>query len=352
MRHKSGLQFQLKKLFYKIKKAIFHLFRLTNDPVVKVYHGYGNEEKIVLFGHVLSKSPIPRKKFRSNLWTNAFALLRSFMLVPIPNARVRVHWEGHIFEDKTAHDGFFRIECKCAITVPPGLHQVKVEYYEPGIDMPLIIAEGLGWVVIPHISQLAFISDIDDTFLISYSSSFFRKLYVLLSKNAHSRKPFDGVVRHYNLLAKAQMKDGANSFFYVSSSEWNLYDFIKEFSRKNNLPEGVYLLSTIKRFSQLWNTGGNNHSTKFMRIARIIDSYPKQTFVLLGDDSQMDPEIYASIADHFPTKIKAVYLRNVFDKNYLKVNESIKKLQIAGVEVCHFEHSKTAIEHSQKIGLI
>ena len=341
MQQKSGLQDQIKMFFFKIKKAIFHLFRLTNDPVVKVYHGYGNDEKIVLFGHVFSISPIPRKKFRSNFWTNAFALLRSFMLVPIPNAQVRVHWEGKIFEAKTAHDGFFRIECKFAITVPPGLHQVKVEYYKRGYDMPLIIADGVGWVVIPHISQLAFISDIDDTFLISYSSNFFRKLYVLLSKNAHSRKPFDGVVRHYNLLAKAQMTDGANSFFYVSSSEWNLYDFIKEFSRKNNLPEGVFLLNTVKRFHQLWNTGGNNHSTKFMRISRIIESYPQQKFVLLGDDSQMDPEIYASVAEHFKDKIVAVYLRNVYDKNHFKVAESIQKLIEAGVDVCHFEHSQT-----------
>ncbi|ULT45467.1 hypothetical protein KRR40_20705 [Niabella defluvii] len=50
----------------------------------------------------------------------------------------------------------------------------------------------------------------------------------MLTRNAHSRKPFDGVVAHYRALQLAQTtSDRPNPFFYVSSSEWNLYDFIK-----------------------------------------------------------------------------------------------------------------------------
>ena len=141
-------------------------------------------------------------------------------------------------------------------------------------------------------------------------------------------------------------------FFYVSSSEWNLYDYILEFSKKNEMPRGVYLLGQIKRFKEILKTGQNKHSTKFMRIARILTAYHHQTFVLLGDDSQMDPEIYLSVIEHFPGVVKGVYLRHVHKKNKEKVQVIIDKINAAGVPCCHFVHSHDAIEHSRKIGLI
>lgn len=344
-----------KKLsFYeKVKRKILLLFRLCNDPVVKVYHGYGTPTLMIVFGHVLSLSPLTRKKYRQNFWTNTFALLRSFMVVRIPGAKVRMQWGNKVYEATTASDGFFRFEWQPETPLPAGIHKVLIEYYTNEDDLINILATGAGSVIVPHNNQYAFVSDIDDTFLISHSSDLKKRLYVLFTKNAHSRKPFEGVVNHYKLLANSHTDNGhPNPFFYVSSSEWNLYDFIKEFTRTNELPEGVYLLSQIKRLSEVWKTGATKHSTKFMRIARIMEAYPHQKFVLFGDDSQQDPTIYAGIVKHFPGRVLSVYLRHVYDKNISNVRELIKNIEAAGVPCCHFEHSKTAIEHSYKIGLI
>ena len=338
---------------HKIKKKILQLFRLTNDPVVKVYHGYGNATQMIAFGHVLSLSPLARKKYRKNFWTNTFALLRSFMVVKVAGAMVRVMWNGKTYEATTAADGFFRLEWPTATEMPPGFYKVQIEYFERENEIVTVIAAGIGSIIIPNRNQFAFISDIDDTFLVSHSSNLRKRLYVLLTKNAHSRKPFDGVVNHYRLLASSfTTKENPNPFFYVSSSEWNLYDFIKEFTRKNELPEGVFLLSQLKRLAEVWKTGSTKHATKFMRIARILEAYPEQKFVLLGDDSQQDPTIYAGIVTHFPGRIVTVYLRNVYQKNIVDVRELIKKIEGAGVSVCHFKHSKYAIKHSYEVGLI
>ena len=95
-------------LFAKIKKAILLWLRLTNIPVVKVYHGYGNAEKIVVLGHVFSLSPLPRNRYRSGFGRNVFALLRSFLVVPVKDATVSTVWNGKIYTTTTAHDGFFR----------------------------------------------------------------------------------------------------------------------------------------------------------------------------------------------------------------------------------------------------
>jgi phosphatidate phosphatase APP1 len=342
-----------KKLSFldKLEKSFFQLFRLTNEPVVKVYHGYGNAVQMNVFGHVFSLSPLPRKKYRKNFWTNTFALLRSFMVIRVPKAHVRMVWGNSVCETCTADDGFFRFEWHPRTPMTAGIYKVQVEYFSKETDE--VYATGSGYVIIPYINQYSFVSDIDDTFLISHSSNLRKRLHVLFTKNAHSRRPFEGVVNHYRLLSHAHTtKESPNPFFYVSSSEWNLYDFIKEFTRKNELPEGVFLLSQIKKLSEVWKTGATKHATKFMRIARIFEAYPTQKFVLLGDDSQQDPVIYAGIVAHFPGRVLSVYLRHVYDKNESNVKEQIKKIEAAGVECCHFEHSEEAIEHSYRIGLL
>ena len=74
---------------------------------------------------------------------------------------------------------------------------------------------------------------------------------------------FEGVVKHYQALAYAGSEvDEPNPFFFVSSSEWNLYNFIVEFSRNNQLPDGVFLLSQLKNFSQVFKTGSNKSVSK------------------------------------------------------------------------------------------
>lgn len=337
----------------RIKKKTLEWIRLTNDPVVKVYHGYGNASKLVVFGHVLRVSPLPRKKYRKNFWTNTLYLLRSFMVKPKGDAMVRLNWKGKIYEVKSAKDGFFRFEMDAGENLAPGKHVVEVELLDVYGDTANVLAKGTGSILIPHTTQYVFVSDIDDTFLVSHSSNLRRRLYVLFTKNAHSRKPFEGVVNHYRLLARAEAQQGMlNPFFYVSSSEWNLYDFILEFSRRNSLPEGVFLLNQIKQLRQVVKTGQNNHSTKFMRIARIIEAYPDQKYILLGDDSQQDPFIYSALVEYFPGKIRSVYLRHVYEKNVSNVQEQVKKIEAAGVPCCHFRHSAEAIEHSINIGLL
>ncbi|HEV7621047.1 MAG TPA: App1 family protein, partial [Flavisolibacter sp.] len=186
-----------------------------------------------------------------------------------------------------------------------------------------------------------------------YSSNLRKRLYVLFTQNARTRKPFEGVVNHYQLLAAGNtILEIPNPFFYVSSSEWNLYDYIREFTIVNKIPEGVYLLNQLKLFRELLKTGHNNHKTKFTRIARILEHFPQQKFVLLGDSSQQDPYIYAAITEHFPHQIHAVYIRDVYKHSKEQVIDVLKKIESYSIPCCFFKHSSEAIEHSVKIGLI
>ena len=338
-------------LFEQLKKKILSWLHLTNDPVIKLYQGYGNLETVIVFGHVLCLSSLPRKKYKKNFINNTYGLLRLFMVKRYVNVSLSLQWDGITHETKTQDDGFFKFEWSPATSITPGWHPVKVRLLHPGAYVKQI--EMKGEFFIPYKYEYAFISDIDDTFLISHSSNLRKRLYVLFTKNARSRKPFEGVVNHYQLLANiGASRNTHNLFFYVSSSEWNLYDYIFEFAKNNKLPKGIYLLNQLKTFRQVFKTGQNNHKTKFMRISRIMETYPDQKFILLGDDSQEDPNIYSAIVEHFPQNIYAVYLRHVLKSSHERVRGIVEKIKSADVHCCYFTHSAEAVIHSKQIGLI
>lgn len=335
----------------KIKQKIFFLLRLNHHPVIKVYNGFGNKEKVIVLGHVLKLSPYPRVTYRKNWITNLFSMIRMFMVLPYPDAKIVIEWDGQLYPYHSEKDGFFRLEILPDNIPGEGWHTVSVKLDEKKYHARHI--SGTGSIYVPFASQNGYISDIDDTFLISYSARLRRRLYTLFTKNAHSRIPFEGVVNHYQLLASSgQEGKNSNPFFYVSGSEWNLYDFLVEFARKNEMPRGVFLLSQIKNIKGIFSSGQKDLRTKFMRIVRIIEAYPHLKFILLGDDSQQDPEIYLSIVSHFPDKIIAVYMRNIREKNTEKVKLIIKEMEGRGIACCYFKHSADAVLHSKKTGLI
>ncbi len=322
----------------------------TNQPTIRLYLGYGHAENLMVYGHVLSLSPLSRRKFSRQFPFNLLALIRMFIIRPIKDATVQLHWGDKLVNTTTDTDGFIKFNWPSDTAIPFGWHEVSAQLLNPDNT---IRATAFGSVLVRHSTQFAFISDIDDTFLISHSSHRLKRLSVLFTHNARTRRPFEGVVNHYRLLALAQTReDEPNPFFYVSSSEWNLYDYILEFIRVNDLPKGVLLLATMKKLTHFLSTGQNNHGGKFTRIVRILEAYPRQKFVLLGDSSQQDPHIYRSIAEHFPGRIHAVYIRDIYKKNSQSVQSVLMKIEETGIPCCFFTHSAEAIVHSKKIGLI
>jgi phosphatidate phosphatase APP1 len=175
----------------------------------------------------------------------------------------------------------------------------------------------------------------------------------MFTKNPRSRKTFADVVKFYQLLSLAQTtQEIPNPFFYVSSSEWNLYDDLNTFFKHNGLPKGAFLLNHIKKWYQLVRTGAGKHEGKLARVSRILTAFPKQKFVLLGDNSQRDPEIYATIAKDYPEQIACIYIRNVSPKNEHLTVDLFASLQKKNIYTFLFEHTDEAILHAKSTGLI
>jgi phosphatidate phosphatase APP1 len=317
---------------------------------VKVYHGYGHTHNLVVYGHVLAGKSVGQSKFSNNPISNIIHLIRLFLVKPMPNVQVNLQWENQQFYSTTEADGFFKFEWQSDTEVAAGWHEITVNLLN---KQNQIITSGEGKIFVPHSTQYGFISDIDDTVLVSHSANSRKKLHAMFTKNPRSRKTFADVVKFYQLLSLAHTTtELLNPFFYVSSSEWNLYDNLNEFFKHNDLPKGTFLLSPLKKWYQLLKTGQNKHQGKLIRVIRILEAFPKQRFILLGDNSQSDPEIYVKIANNYPDQIMALYIRNISLKKENFTLAMMNAIQNKNIHICQSKHTNEAILHAKAIGLI
>ena len=319
-------------------------------PILKLYRGYANQQELVVMGHVFCPSTKEEYDFQKKKFKNAKSIIRMFRLKTRGNADVYLYHDGHKIHTKALEDGYFKfcIPLKNDLAFGWNNYHVSIMHNEKEIIEK-------GSYVRPHDGEYGFISDIDDTFLVSHTRNIFKKMYILLFRNVNDRKIFEDVVAHYQALSNSGRKNGngENAFFYVSSSEWNLYRFIVKFTRIHKLPRAVILLKDIKRgLTDFFMSGRGDHNHKFDKIKHVLEFYPNLKYVLLGDDSQQDPFLYEQICKIFPVTVIAIYIRQTGKNKKTEVKKIMKNMESLDVAVCYFKDSSEAIMHSKSIGII
>ncbi len=316
---------------------------------LKLYRGFGHTHDLLLFGHVLSNRPKKETTQKKSAIRNLLHLISLFIVNPVGKVPVQTTWQGKVIKTVSETDGFFWLEWKAVEKTLAGTYtpQVKVS------DATENISSAKGKIIVPHLTQYAFISDIDDTVMISHSATGLKRINELFFKGPSQRQVFEDVATHYQLLAISHTTpQEPNPFFYVSSSEWNLYDYLNTVFTLNQLPHGAFLLSQMKRWYQLFKPGKTKHEAKLLRITRLFVLFPKQRFVLFGDNSQSDPGIYERLSQKYGDRIAAVYIRNVVADNERPTNVILEKIEERNIPVFQFTQSVEAIAHSRSIGLI
>ncbi|QDW20332.1 App1 family protein [Flavobacterium sp. KBS0721] len=317
-------------------------------PILQLYRGYANEQELIVMGHVFKRTY--DYDFQKKNLKNARSIINQFRIKTLENFDIYLKCGNHEIHTKTLDDGYF----KFCIPLDTETDFGWMEYEVSLKDENETITEK-GSFIRPHKGKLGIISDIDDTFLISHTQNFFKKIYILLFKNVNDRKVFTDVVPHYQALSSAgrNNKEEENAFFYVSSSEWNLYRFIVKFTKIHKLPRAVILLKDIRRgITDFFMSGRGNHDHKFDKIKHVLEFYPNLKYVLLGDDSQHDPVLYERICKIFPVTVKAVYIRQTGKRQKEATKKIMKNLEALEVSVCYYKNSSEAIMHSKSIGLI
>lgn len=151
---------------------------------------------------------------------------------------------------------------------------------------------------------LSVISDIDDTVKISNVTDRKRLLEYAFLLDFEAAPGMSGLYRDWST--------GDVSFHYVSSSPWQLYEPLTEFLDDDKFPWATLNLKAVRfRDETLLDLFKKGTETKPAIIEKILATYPRREFVLVGDSGEQDPEVYAGLLRKFPDQVKKAYIRNV-----------------------------------------
>ncbi len=340
--HKAEEKFD--KLKYDLEKRLSS----SNPTQIVPYMGYGTSDEVWIKGRVLKDKGIKSATDKDGTWDNILRMYKRFESDEVPGVEIYLEF-GDVKQNLTTdEEGYF--ETNLRLPHPPDTnrlwHEVHLELLKHEQK-----ADAAGQIMIPpEKAEFGVISDIDDTIIKTGATDLLEMARNTFLKNAMTRMPFDGICEFYQALQKGTSDKPVNPMFYLSNSPWNLYDFLTDFMKLNNIPEGPVLL---RDFGLDEDKFIKDDTHKNRQIHRLLTTYPDLSFVLIGDSGEHDPEIYQQAVKDFPGRFRAVYIRDVTseerDDAVKKIAENISS---QGTEMLLVQDTKAAAEHAASQGLI
>jgi phosphatidate phosphatase APP1 len=350
----DGLLGELGKEIKGAARAVRATLGADEPFEVLCYRGYGNATHAQVYGRVKRGRTLAPSESGDSPLTNLRNSYRRIDADPVPFADVAIRWAGASAMLKGDDEGFFN-----GVVERPSIAGGLGEWNEYQADLLSPAAtghpvSGRGEILVPpSTARFGVISDIDDTLLQSRVSNVIQAARTMLLGNARTRLPFPGVAAFYLALREGAGKTEHNPIFYVSSSPWNLYDLIAEFMELQKIPRGPLLLRD-------WDIGfgaldENRHfDHKGVAIRQIIQMYPALPFILVGDTSQHDPEIYRRIVEELPGRVRAIYIRDVTRsaERSAAVQKLAEEMRATGCSLVLSEDTVGAARHAVEQGWI
>ena len=286
------------------------------------YIGYGRPNTIVVMGSVLFGKNVKASKPEDSKWNNSKKMLKLFFSKPSVNEEVTIIFNDQTKLITTDGNGYFKTTLQFDKPVDAGWHTIN--YYLNKNKPNQILVENK-CIILDSATTFGVISDIDDTIVVSHANRFRKKIWTALSKNANTRKTKGTILKLYG-----KLRSEKKAFFYVSSSERNLYEFWNHFFKANGFPLGPLLLKELKYgITDFMFSGKGTHRHKYDKISDLLDFYPFLSFILVGDNGQKDVQIYHRIAMDFPGRINSVYIVKAVHKSLDKtIMTDFKRLNV------------------------
>ena len=154
--------------------------------------------------------------------------------------------------------------------------------------------------------DLGLVSDIDDTVITTWLPRPLLATYNTFVLAEDARTPVAGMAELYaGLLAD---HPGAPTV-YVSTGPWNAARALSRFLAHHGFPRGPLLLTDWGPTNTGWFRSGREHKRACLR--GLAEDFPAIRWVLVGDDGQRDPVIYAEFAREHPDRVRAIALREL-----------------------------------------
>ena len=177
------------------------------------------------------------------------------------------------------------------------------------------------------------ISDIDDT--IKMTGVLNNKISVGFY-GVFGKRAFAGMSELYN-----EFHAKGLGIHYVSGSPQMIDCRIEDFLNERDFPQGDQRFLKDKISS-------DTYKFKMESIRNVIEKENPTSVILIGDDTEHDPDIYHDISKEYPEKISAIYIRAVrnaeLPKNPL-IKNFFSSVEIAANEIIRGELDYTGLDN-------
>jgi phosphatidate phosphatase APP1 len=319
------------------------------------YRGYGTPTRVLVQARAMQANGLGPAGEHDNVLVNLINTYKRVDSDGLRRARVQVR-VGDVEREVVAdNEGFVRewIDLPTPLPVNGDWHPVSFKLLSP-LQPTQPDVRATGGIRIPSAgATFGVISDLDDTVIQSRVANFLQAVRTIMLGNARTRLPFAGVAAFYRALELGGDGQRSNPIFYVSSSPWNIHDVITEFLSLQKIPDGPVLLRDWDiELSALSSSRLKQHKEPLIR--EILDTYPALPFILIGDTSQRDPEIYREIVRLYPDRILAIYIRNVEPnpERSTSVQALAEEVLAAGSSLILADDTAAAAKHAAEHGWI
>ncbi len=273
--------------------------RLGWHEHVTGYVGFGNHKRIRVLGRL---SLVPRRG-RGLVASEVEKLLarrgwRNFVTLACVSRPVTIRLGGVDYDAVTDTGGYIDVPIGDH-GLEPGWHTVEIstEEAEPTVADVLVVAKDVTFGIV---------SDIDDTVI---STSLPRPMiaaYNSLVLTESARQAVPGMAEMYDQLLSEF--PGA-PVVYVSTGAWNTLPFLRRFLARHHYPAGPLLLTDWGPTNTGWFRSGRDHKRNALR--ELARDFPKISWLLVGDDGQHDPMLYAEFAEYAPKRVRGIAIRQL-----------------------------------------
>ena len=279
------------------------------------------KDKILVTGTALKNKTSIDKSPRSILG-NAWNVLNSYRKKTYKLKSITFEIENHSYPIKTSKKGYF-------FEILPLKNSDDFKIYDEKRKL-LPVKQIHPFYFKDLKTPVEIISDIDDTVIHSHTASALKRISTILFKRPKRRNK----VLFSNALLDF-FDENRFRIAYLSKSESNLFGLITAIFRLNEIPEGPLFLTPYLKFKSLFKSKKKRHKLDFLN--QLIENLPDKEFILIGDDTQRDMDIYTEIVNNHKTKIIKVYIRQTgFSLNELQKMQW-ETLKNTGVSCTYFQ---------------
>jgi len=323
-------------------------------PKIQPYIGYANQDIVWLHGRVLTNPPAALPADQNHWWENLADSYQRYASDEVPGCEVEIRLGEDTHGVITDAEGYFHIGVRHKFS--SGFHGLWTSASMRIVNHPKVVPDesitSCRVMKVPADASYGVISDVDDTILHTGATRLLTMAKLTFLGNARTRLPLPGAASLYS--AMQSFGPRANPIFYVSSSPWNLFDLLDEFLEINKIPLGPLLLRDLGFDDNKFLKEGHEH--KLQKARKIMSVFPEMPFVLIGDSGQEDASLYATAAEEFRDRVKAIFIRDIdpaeTSEHDGRVGAAIERADAVGVPMYLVQDSDSAAEIAVELGLI